>query len=157
MPSTFPSTIKPPNEDDRKATTLRWRTWPLVDHARWSWLPLAGCAAVGGTVAYLSESWLLGFAGAAGLAATLWQYFVPTHYEIGSQGLRRTALGRSRLVPWHAIRAHQLRTNGVIFYQRPNPTTLDLIRGVFLPFPANEDDVICSLRQNLSHTVELST
>src|SRR5688572_10776289 len=111
MPSTFPSTVKPLNEGERETATLRWRSWPLVDHPHWSWLPLAGCAVVGGTVAYLSESWLLGIAAAAGLAATLWQYFVPIHYEISSHGLRRATLGRSRLIPWHAIRAHELRMN----------------------------------------------
>ena len=33
-----------------------------------------------------------------------------------------------RLVPWHAIRAYQLRSTGVVFFQRADPTPIDLLQ-----------------------------
>jgi hypothetical protein len=110
---------------------------------------------VGGIAAYLSSSWLMGLAAAAGLSATLWQFLLPVAYEIHSLGVRRQALGRTRLVPWHAIRSYQPRTTGVVLYQRPDPTKVDLLRSMFVPYPADEDEMLCALRQHLQHAVEL--
>ena len=156
MPSTFPSTVKTAGEEPPSMTGLRWRCWPLLDHARWSWLVVAGVVLVGGIVAHLSQSWLLAVASVAGLAATIWQFFVPVRYEIGSLGLRRSALGRTRFVPWRAIRAYQLRSSGVTVYRAPSPAKTDVLRSLFIPYPADEDEALCAIRQHLSHAVELS-
>lgn len=143
------------NAAQEQQPLLRWRCWPLVDRARWSWLAPVGVVVVGGIVVYMSGSWLLGPLVAAGLAATLWQCFVPVHYEIAALGLRRSALGRSRLVPWQAVRAYQLRSTGIVLYQRPDPTKVDLLRSIFVPYPADEDELLCAVRENLAHAVEL--
>jgi hypothetical protein len=154
MGSTFPSTLRPLPQEPA-AVLLRWRSWPAADHKRWSWLVGVGVLTTGGFAAYLSESWPLGIFAMAGLATTLWQFFVPTDYEIGSIGLRRRALGRVRLVPWQAVRAYQLRPTGVALFQRADPAAIDLLRSVFMPYPANQDEALCAIRGHLSHALEL--
>ena len=134
---------------------LHWRSWPLVDQSRWSWLVVFGIVAVGGLVWYLGGGWLLAVAAIGGLAAVLWQFLLPIRYEIDARGLRRRALRRSRLIPWHAVRAYQLRPTGVVLYRRDDPTTVDLLRSLFVPFPADEDSMLCALREHLPHAVEL--
>jgi hypothetical protein len=100
-------------------------------------------------------SWLLAALIALGLASTLWPVFVPVKYEAGQLGIRRSALGRARLVPWHAVRSYHLRANGVILFQQAEPIKVDLLRSLFVPYPVDEEELICALRQHLTHAVEL--
>ncbi len=153
MASTTRTTPQPAAED--QAPLLRWRCWPLMDHPRWSWLVAVAILAVGILVWFLGGGWLLAAAAMTGLAATLWQFLLPVDYEISTLGLRRRALRRARLVPWHTVRAYQPRTSGIVLYQRSDPTKLDLLRSVFVPYPADEDELLCAARQHLSHAVEL--
>jgi hypothetical protein len=74
---------------------------------------------------------------------------------VTSLGLRRYALGRVRLIPWQAIRAYQLRSTGVILFQQPNPTTLDLLKSWFVAYPEDDDEMLVALRLYLPHATEL--
>jgi hypothetical protein len=127
----------------------------MIDHARWSWLAIVGILLVAGVVVLLGGGWLIAAVFAVGLLITLWQFFVPAEYEVSALGLRRTAFGRTRLVPWHAVRAYQLRATGVVLYQQFDPGTIDLLRSLFVPYPADEDEMICALRHYLSHAIEV--
>ncbi|MCI0332914.1 MAG: hypothetical protein L0228_06790 [Planctomycetes bacterium] len=138
------------------AATLSWRRWPLVDGRRWSWISIVGLASIGAGVWYLGGGWLLTTAAVAGLTATCWQFFLPVEYEVVSLGLRRRSFGRTRLVPWHAIRAYQLRPSGVVLYQRSEPTKLDLLRSMFIPNPPDADELLCAIRQHASHALEVA-
>jgi hypothetical protein len=146
-----------PSTDHAQAAlpSLRWRTWPLVDQPRWSWSVPLGIVLMGAAVADVGGNWLMGAAAIVGLAATLWQYFVPSTYEISSLGLSREALGRVRLVPWQAIGSYQPRATGIVLYQRADPTAIDNLRNIFVPHPVDPDDPLCAIRQYLPHAVEL--
>jgi len=146
---------KTPAAKPEHAATLLWQSWPLADRLRWSWLVVLAIGGVGAAVWYLSGGWLLAIAAAAGLAATLWSFFLPVEYEVASHGLRRRVLGRTRLVPWHAIRAYRLRPAGVVFYQRSDPSNFDLLRSLFVPYPSDADELLCAVRQHASHATEL--
>ena len=56
---------------------------------------------------------------------------------------------------WQAVRAYQLRSTGVVLFQQPDPSAIDLLRSIFIPYPADEDELLCALRDYLSHAVEL--
>jgi hypothetical protein len=118
-------------------------------------LAFVGIAVVAGVVAYLGQSWMFALLMAIGLAITLWQFFVPVEFEVGPAGLQRSALGRAQLLPWHAVQAYQVRSSGVAFFQRHDPTKVDLLRSIFLPYPDDRDAMLAALRQHLSHAVEL--
>jgi hypothetical protein len=154
MGSTVPGVVRPVDED-RSAHVTRWRSWPSVERPRWSWLVIVGIASIVGMVAYVGQSWLFALLMAIGLAITLWQLFVPVDYEIGPVGLQRSALGRTRLLPWHAVQAYQARSTGVVLYQCHDPMTVDLLRSLFLPYPDDPEEMLAGLRQHLSHAVEL--
>jgi hypothetical protein len=152
MGSTTRRTMQPGQE---AAATIWWRSWPLAEQPRRSWLAVCGMLSAGGLVYGAGGGWLLASAAAAGLAGTLWQYLLPVSYEIGPLGLRRFALRRSRLFPWHAVRAYRLRPTGIVLYQRDDPTPLDLLRALFVPYPPEEDEMLCAIRERLPHAVEL--
>ena len=154
MGSTFPSTIQPAG-DERVTAPLRWRTWPLGHFPRWSWLLPLSILAVGAAVFYLGNSWAAAFLAAGGFAATLWQLLFPVSYEIHSLGLRRSALGRTRLLPWHAVQSYDVRATGIVLYQSSNPGRMDVLRSIFVPYPADEDELLVAIRQYLPHATEL--
>jgi hypothetical protein len=143
--------VRPEQED-----LLAWRSWPLVDARRWSWLVLVVLASVVGGVWYLGGGWMLAGVAAAALGVTLWAFWLPVDYEVASLGLRRRVLNRTRLVPWHAIRAYQLRSTGIVIYQRSDPGIVDMLRSMFIPFPPEADELLVAMRQYASHAVELS-
>jgi hypothetical protein len=137
------------------SSTLSWRSWPLVDSRRWSWLVPLAVLGVGAGVSYLGGGWLLALAVVAGLGVTLRHFVLPIDYEITSLGIRRRTMRRSRLVPWHAVRAYQLRPTGVVLYQRHDATKLDLLRSMFVPYPDEPDELLIAIRSQLSHAVEM--
>jgi hypothetical protein len=136
-------------------TTVRWRSWPLADDRRWSWLLVAGILCVGAMVWWLGDSWLIALFAVIASAAAMWQYLLPVTFEICPSGVRRYSLRRMRLVPWHAIRAYRWRPTGVIFFQRPDATAIDLLRSLFVPYPSDEDEMVVAVRLYLPHAVEL--
>jgi hypothetical protein len=140
---------------EHPAANIRWRSWPLKEQRRWTFVVVLGMLMIAAAIWYVGGSGLFALAAVAGLAATLWQFFLPVRYELDSLGLRRFAFGRSRLFPWHAVRAYQLRPTGVVLYQCPEPSKFDLLRSVYIPYPADEDELLCALRENLPHAAEL--
>jgi len=152
MSSTVSSGV---SASDQPPLPPRWRSWPLVDCPRWSWLAPVGVLGIAGGVAHLSTNWWPGLVAAACLSAALWQFFVPVRYEVDALGIRRHALGRTRMVPWQAIRAYQPRATGVVLFQRPDPTAIDALRGLFIPYGEDDDETLCTVREHLRHAVEL--
>jgi hypothetical protein len=134
---------------------LTWRSWPLLDRPRSSWIVPAILASVAVGVWYVGGGWVLAVVALAGLATAFWSFLLPIEYEVGAMGLRRRVLNRTRLVPWHAIRAYQLRPSGIVLYQRSDPEAVDLLRSMFVPFPPDADELLVAIRQYASHAVEL--
>jgi hypothetical protein len=155
MGSTVRSLTQYGETESFPSVTIRWRSWPLTDDWHWSWLLPAGILCVGTMVAWLGGGWVAGLVAAAALALAVWQFLLPITYEISSLGVRRYALGRMRLVPWSAIRAYQLRTNGLVLFQRPDPVAIDLLRSFFVPNPPDEDELVVAVRLYLLHAAEL--
>jgi len=153
MGSTLRSTPAP-IQLQSSSGSVRWRSWPLVDRPAWSWLAIVGIASVGGFVFWLGD-WFLALAVVVALSVIMWQFFLPVTFEVTSLGLRRHALSRVRLIPWQAIRAYQLRPTGIALFQRPNPTKLDLLSSLFVPYPHDEDEMLVTVRLYLSHATEL--
>jgi hypothetical protein len=155
MESTVRSLTQQLEAEPSPSATIRWRDWPLANDWRKSWLLPAGIICVGALLAWLGGGWLIGLIAVAALALAVWQYLLPVTYEISSPGIRRYALGRMRLVPWTAIRAYQLRPTGVVFFQRSDPTAVDLLSSLFVPYPSDEDEIVVAIRLYLPHAVEL--
>ena len=153
MGSTMRS-ITPQVQLQAGSASARWRSWPLVEERSWSWSVPLGIAIVGGFALWYG-SWLVAAAVVAALSVVLWQFLLPVSYEVTPLGLRRYALGRVRLVPWQAVRAYQLRPSGVVFFQNANPTRVDQLISLFVPYPDDEDEMLVAVRLYLLHAVEV--
>jgi hypothetical protein len=157
MGSTFPSTLQQPTYSDPAPAVIAWRSWPLVDHARWSWAVVACILGIAAAVWHVSASWILAVLATAAVTVTMWQFFAAVWYEISPLGLRCKTFGRSRLLAWHIVRSYQLRPTGVVLYRRGQPAPLEVMRSVFMPYPPDADEAILALRAYLPHAVELPT
>ena len=134
---------------------VRWRSWPLVDQPRWSWAVPVGMLAVGGGVAYLSGHWLAGGRGnrrfgggavavfAAGDVRNLRRWDSAARVLVARDWCRGTRSVVSAL------------STGIVLYQRPDPTAVDALRSLYLPYPPDEDELLCAVREYLGHAVEL--
>jgi hypothetical protein len=140
---------------DERIASLIWHVWPIADNRRWSWLMVLALLMLGVAIWFFTGATMVAVAAPLGLAATVWQFFLPVEYEIAVHGLRRRVLGRTRLIPWHAIRAYQLRSSGIVLYQRGDPSRLDLLRSMFVPYPPEADELPLALRLHASHAAEL--
>jgi len=149
-----PTTV-PLSFERETPTVLRWRRWPLADHPRWSWIVPLGVTAIGGLAIYLSGSWLMGLLAAVVVALSLWQFWLAVTFQVDAHGLQRRVLGRTRVVPWSAVRAYQPRTTGIVLFQRPDPMPIDALRSIFLPYADDKDETLSAVRQHLPHAVEL--
>jgi hypothetical protein len=155
MGSTVRSFTQQVEAESSPSATIRWRSWPLADGWRWSWLLPAGILCVGAMVAGLGGGWLVGLVAVGTLALAMWQFLLPVTYEICSLGVRRYALGRMRLVPWSAVGAFQLRSTGVIFFQSTDPAAFDVLSSLFVPYPSDEDEMVVAVRLYLPNATEL--
>jgi hypothetical protein len=155
MGSTIRSSGPPIELQTSSASSVRWRSWPLVDDPIRSWLLPLGILIVGVFVFWLG-GWFPALAAIAALAVVMWQFWLPVTFEVTTLGLRRYAIGRVRVVPWQAIRSYQLRPTGIAFFQRPHPTKMDMLKSLFVPYPHHdEDEMLVAVRLYLPHAVEL--
>jgi len=153
MSSTSQSVSRPAGAEQPEVLT--WRSWPLVDQPRLTWLILVLLVCFGGSVWYLGSSAILALAAVVGLSVTLWSFLLPVHYEIAPIGIRRRVLNRTRLVPWYAIRAYQLRDSGIVLYQHSKADSLELLQSLFVPFPPEGDELLVTVRLYASHAIQL--
>ncbi len=82
-------------------------------------------------------------------------FFLPTIYEITPFGIRCKTVRQIRLIPWSAVHAHQFRSTGLLLYHRADPTPLDIIGSLFVPYPAEADELVVAARLYLPHSTEL--
>ena len=99
--------------------------------------------------------WLTGWpaAGAVVLAVlvlSLWRFWLPIRYELGSQGIAQTVLGRTIRVPWTAILNYRVRTGGVMLYSDAVLTPLAPLRALYLPWGRQKEQVLSQVDYYLS-------
>lgn len=71
------------------------------------------------------------------LFLTIWRVFVPTYYELNTEGVIRRTIVRKYLIAWEDIRAYEIRTDGIILLPRNDRYFLDFFRAYFLPVPTS--------------------
>lgn len=155
MSSTARSTTPPLPPQPAPAATLRWRSWPLVDRPAWSWVVPLAILLLGVWVDVAGGGWLWAIGAAAALTITLRSFLLPMTFEVATLGLRCRALGRIRIIPWQAIRSYEHRPSGVFLYPNAEPTPLDLVNGLFVPFPDDPEELLIALRLYLPQTTEV--
>ena len=79
------------------------------------------------------------------VAIGLWRTWLPVRLEIGAMGVTRTVLGRERRIPWSAIARTSRLTSGVMVFPEMESTPLEALRGFWIPFGRQRDEVLAIL------------
>ncbi|MBM4036674.1 MAG: hypothetical protein FJ291_33485 [Planctomycetes bacterium] len=124
------------------AERLQWRSHPVVDDYPRSLLLVAAVIAVCVGVWISFDSAGYAALAAAVLAGSLARYFVPTHYELDSDGVSVRFLGHLRRVGWGDVRRFFVAPEGVQLSPFEKPSRLEAFRGTFLRFAGNGDEVV---------------
>ena len=129
---------------------LVWQSWPLLDNATWSWCVVPGLLRVSWVVTTVTDEPTLGVAAAAALAIALWRLFLPVRYEIGLSGVCQIVLGQRSLLRWRRVRHVEVRQGGVMFFERRNVPTLDVLQTLYLPCAKHRDVVVRLMEKYLT-------
>jgi hypothetical protein len=120
--------------------------WPLAQRPAGSLLVLALAGGVVWLVNRASGRWEVAALAAAALAITLWRTWLPVRFEMGSGGIAQVILGRfKRRIPWSAIQAYDVRTDGVLLVPDAVVTPLSPLRGLYLHWGGQREAVLANL------------
>lgn len=135
-----------PSWTDDPPPTLSWRCWPLVEHALGASLFVAGLAAVGVGVHWLTSQIHLAVLAVAVLLLAMWRYFLPIHYELTPDGVDQWMFGGHRRIPWTAIRRYEVCPSGVLLLPFADRSAMDAFRGLYLPWGDRREEVLFQVR-----------
>ena len=120
--------------------------WPLAQRPVSSLIALALAGGVSWLVGWATMRWELGAIAAAALAVTLWRTWLPVRLDLNSGGVSQVVFGRwKRRIPWSAIRAFEVRSDGVLLVPDADITPLSPLRGLYLRWGDQREAVLASL------------
>jgi len=120
--------------------------WPLRQRPLGSLLALAAAGGLSWLVGWAATRWEVGAVVAAALAVTLWRTWLPVRFEINSGGIAQVLFGRwKRRIPWSAIQAYDIRSDGVLLVPDVVITPLSPLRGLYLHWGDQRDAVLANL------------
>ena len=120
--------------------------WPLRQRPASSLAVLALAGGASWLVGWASTRWEAGAIAAAALAITLWRTWLPVRFELNGSGIAQVFAGRwKRRIPWSAIGAYDVRTDGVLLVPDPVVTPLSSLRGCYLHWGDQREAVLANL------------
>lgn len=141
--ATRPATPVPPT----------WRSWPVVDSpAEFVLLSAAIVATVG--LAFRYGGPLTAIMAGVVLVVVSWRRYVPTFYELSALGVSENCLGRKRRIPWISIDRFVLGRKGAYLSSAGAP--LELLRGLYLPWGSQREQIVTTLRYYLPRAEDVA-
>lgn len=130
--------------------TLSWTSHPWAEEPVWRRVLLV-LLVLGASVlaADVFESAWVGLVSVGFLFVSLSRYFIPSTYELTSEGVRVRHFGLSRFYPWSRFRRAVLRSDGVFLGTFSRARRLDVWRGCYLRCPRNQDAVYSYARAHI--------
>ena len=118
-----------------------WTSHPLKEEPPQKSISLIFIITGVSIIAHLSfDSSIFAFLSCALLTTAMSRYFLPTQYQIDSQGLTISHFGTRRQHPWTNFRRAVRHPNGIFLSPFTHPHRLDAFRGHFVR-TTNSDEV----------------
>jgi hypothetical protein len=134
---------------------LELRSWPAVDELRRTWPVAAGVLAAVAAVQLVTGRTALGLLAAGVLLLVTWRAWVPVRFEIGPGGITQHVARFRRRIPWAAIARYEIRPDGMLLLPDDRAAPIDRLRGLWLPWPDDEDDLIELVRRYAVYSTEV--
>ncbi|MBN2294457.1 MAG: hypothetical protein JXM70_18655 [Pirellulales bacterium] len=133
--------------------SARWRVWPLIDQPVWGVGLLVATTFVGLVTYWITGRPQLALLAIVVIAAAMWRFFLPTSFQLDRNGLEQIRFGYRRRVPWKSIRRHERCQTGVLLLPHSDDCPLDRLRGLFLPWNDNREEVLAQIDFHLGGRV----
>lgn len=126
------------------------RYWGLRDEPLGTWFRvLMGGVASAVAGHFLGhEGW--GWGTLALILVTLWRNLIPLRFEIGPHGITQVGLGRKSRILWTSILNYQVLANGVLLLPDAAVTRLSPLRGLYLPWGTQKEQVLANVEYYLA-------
>ena len=131
---------------------VQWRSWPLRENIPAAVALVAGLVAAGIGVRWVTGQMHLAVLAGAVLGLAMWRFFVPTLFELNTEGVSLWLFARHRQIPWTEIRRYEVRSSGVLLLPRAEPCPVDAFRGLYLPWGKHRDEVLAQVRYYLDRS-----
>jgi len=146
---TMPSSLRPMRDSSLRARAAPEQVtiddWAIRDRPLSSSLALTLAVGAGWIAGWATEAPWAGVAVATVLVVVAWRTWLPVRYELGSSGVTQSVLGWRRRIPWAAIVQHEVRGSGVLLMPDAMKTPLSPLRGLFLHWHDQRDQVLAQL------------
>jgi len=137
-------------DDENSASSLSWRSWPLLAYPGRTALALGVAAAAGVAVYYLWQSPGLAVVGVLALLASLHGHLLPRRYSLDDDGISISILGINARKRWDHFHSYYADRLGVMLSTFSYASRLDPFRGANLRFAGgSRDDIIAFVSARL--------
>jgi hypothetical protein len=141
MPASSQTAVLRPRQAPRDVTLA---SWPLVEGDNLAWAGMTASGLLFVIAGAVSNSLPTGGLLAALLLVAQWRLWLPARYDVNAGGVTRTVLGRSRRVAWSMIGTVERCPQGVLALRDVEPSTLERMRALYIPYGAHKTDLLAS-------------
>ncbi|MDP6555682.1 MAG: hypothetical protein QGF59_01645 [Pirellulaceae bacterium] len=129
----------------RVPETVRIVQWPLRDEGPQVWLAGLGIAGVGVAAGVVSGNSIMGAVCFTTLMSSCWRLWFPVTFELGTKGIIQSALVFRWRTPWQCFPRYETRHRGVWLLSDTEPSPLSTLRGIYVPWSDQQDQVLAVL------------
>ena len=119
--------------------------WPLQDAGLRIWLTGLGIAGVGVTAGFVSGNSIMGAVCFTTLMCSCWRLWFPVTFDLGTKGITQSTLVFRWRIPWRCFARYETRQGGVWLLSDAEPAPLSTLRGIYLPWSDQQDQVLAVL------------
>ena len=109
------------------------------------WLTGLGMAGLGVAAAFVSGNSSMGTVCFAALMFSCWRLWLPVTFDLGTKGITQSTLVFRWRIPWRCFARYETRQRGVWLLIDAEPAPLSTLRGIYLPWSDQEDQVLAVL------------
>ena len=128
-------TVEPPED-------LQLVSWPPRDDGVAGWIFLSLALLLPIVIGFATGNVLFLLVGLLLVTLAMWRMWIPITYQLGPRGVVETVLGRSRRIPWTAVKQWEVRRNGLLLLLSDDPAPLVRLWGVLIRFGGASDKLI---------------
>ncbi len=123
--------------------------WPLYDDGLSAWAVVALALGTSIVTYVVGQSILMAAFCLAALALALWRLWIPVQFEFGPKGVTQTILGRTRRIPWSAVRRCEIRRAGLLLLPLADRRPLAAIRGLYIRWRGQRAELLAIMKHYL--------
>jgi hypothetical protein len=129
--------------------SLHWVSHPVREEPRRTWIVALFVGLTAAALWVAARDWQWPAFGAIVLLAAVREWFLPARCALDDAGASRRFLFVERRRPWSAIRRATADRHGVLLSPSPFPSRLETLRGLYLRFSGNREQVLAFVDERL--------